>query len=75
MTVNERLEVLLNKARETLADIPPSEKCNPEIIKNVIADEYGVYTPENALLYIADLASLIDRMELALEHVAGGDSE
>ena len=72
MKANDRIEQLLIKARETIADIPPVTEVRRGNVEGVIADEYGTYSEENALRYIVCLSEIIDRMERGIDNLLHG---
>ena len=65
MTANDRIEALLNRRGQTMADIPHSDVT--ENAKRAVAEMYGGYSEENALRYIGHCAEVIDRLEWALD--------
>ncbi len=69
MTANERIELLLREARETLADIPPVRDIPEENVKAAVAGEFGAYSEENALRYIVFLAEILDRLERGVDNI------
>ena len=68
MTANERMELLLCEARETLTDIPPVRDIPVEIVKDAVAREFGAYSEENALRYIVLLAEILERFERGMDN-------
>lgn len=79
MTADERLESLLNRAGQTISDLPGDyETAKLRGIADVIHD-WRPYDPNDgpkAILdayrkYILHLTDIIDRMETALENVCG----
>ena len=83
MTSNERIEALLNRAGQTISDLPNCEKgmaysARDNYVKLLEEAEkfVGFKAPAgfeifNALQYALHLTDVIDRMETALENVLG----
>lgn len=80
MTCDERIEAPLNRAGQTIADLPDAYSYD-EMIKaaetltaylaKLYPDDPIRNEPENFLWYILHLTDIIDRMETALENVCG----
>ena len=68
MTADERLEALLNRAGQTISDLPEGYSENKaEAVFNLFEFDGEL----DATVYIIHLAAIIDRMETALENVIG----
>ena len=72
MTCDERLEALLNRAGQTISDLP--ERYDERLFNDVtrVADAWSKWTsPCPRAEYILHLTDVIDRMETAMENVIG----
>lgn len=68
MTCDERLEALLNRAGQTISDLPEEYSENKaEAVFNLFEFDGEL----DATAYIIHLAAIIDRMEAALENTLG----
>lgn len=72
MKCDERLEALLNRAGQTISDLPktyPKAKIHTAV--DAACDWNGINTIVAFVQYILHLTDIIDRMETALENVCG----
>ena len=73
MTPDERIEKLLNRAGQTISDLP--KRYEQAVRNNAFdaADHFGgsLCMTQNFEDYILHLTDVIDRLELALENVCG----
>ena len=76
MTCDERIEALLNKAGQTISDLPKGysyDQMNDtdrnllDYMQKLFPDDPPRNEPENYLWYILHLTDIIDRMEWALD--------
>lgn len=73
MTADERLEALLNRAGQTISDLPKRYEQEHRNTAFDAADKFGgsLAMTQNFEDYILHLTDVIDRMETALENVCG----
>ena len=73
MTADERIEALLNRAGQTLSDLPKRYRQEHRNTAFDAADKFGgsLSMTQNFEDYILHLTDVIDRMETALEYVLG----
>ena len=73
MTPDERIEKLLNRAGQTISDLPKRYEQEHRNTAFDAADKFGgsLAMTQNFEDYILHLTDVIDRMETALENVCG----
>lgn len=73
MTCDERIEALLNRAGQTISDLPKRYEQEHRNTAFDAADHFGgsLCMTQNFEDYILHLTDVIDRMETALENVCG----